>query len=150
MECSWVYFVILQVAQGQITKAAGRLGPETDVWALALSLLYCLCGYHVMVYVNTGEIMYRNLNPKELQAKRIQCVFQVGTRVCFSCQRCFTSTETTRLIRDGEPRMATSSFRRLLSLHFPHTIHCTFVGHLCIALFSAFQQTHCALFAPDS
>ena len=29
-------------------------------------------------------------------------------------QRCFTSTETIRLIRDGEPRMATSTFTRLL------------------------------------
>ena len=28
---------------------------------------------------------------------------------------CFTSTETTRIIRDGEPRTATSTFTQLLS-----------------------------------
>ena len=28
---------------------------------------------------------------------------------------CFTSTETARLIRDGEPRTATSTFTQLLS-----------------------------------
>ena len=32
-----------------------------------------------------------------------------------SVQRCFTSTETVRTIRDGEPRMATSTFTQLLS-----------------------------------
>ena len=33
----------------------------------------------------------------------------------FSFQCYFTSTETIRLIRDGEPRMATSTFTQLLS-----------------------------------
>ena len=33
----------------------------------------------------------------------------------FSVQCCFTSTETIRLIRDGELRMATSTFTQLLS-----------------------------------
>ena len=33
----------------------------------------------------------------------------------FSFQCCFTSTETFRLIRDGEPRTATSAFTQLLS-----------------------------------
>ena len=32
-----------------------------------------------------------------------------------SVQCCFTSTETTRTIRDGEPRMATSTFTQPLS-----------------------------------
>ena len=74
--------IIIQVAKGQLTKEQGRLGPGTDVWAMALSLLYCLCGYHVMVYACTGDTMYRETDPQKLQAKRIQCVFQVGTRVC--------------------------------------------------------------------
>ena len=30
-------------------------------------------------------------------------------------QGCFTSTETIRIIRDGEPRTATSTFTRLLN-----------------------------------
>lgn len=76
------FFIIIQVAKGQLTKEQGRLGPGTDVWAMALSLLYCLCGYHVMVYACTGDTMYRETDPQKLQAKRIQCVFQVGTRVC--------------------------------------------------------------------
>ena len=33
---------------------------------------------------------------------------------------CFTSTETIRLIRDGEPRAATSTFTMLLYLHKNH------------------------------
>lgn len=84
------FIIIIQVAKGQLTKEQGRLGPGTDVWAMALSLLYCLCGYHVMVYACTGDTMYRETDPQKLQAKRIQCVFQVGTRVCivFLCALC--------------------------------------------------------------
>ena len=43
------------------------------------------------------------------------------THTCAHCTRksfvhcCFASTETTRLIRDGEPRTATSTFTQLLS-----------------------------------
>ena len=36
-----------------------------------------------------------------------------GEKLCFKC--CFTSTETIRLIRDGEPRTTTSTFTQLLS-----------------------------------
>ena len=35
-------------------------------------------------------------------------------------QCCFTSTETIRLIRDGEPRTATSTFTQLLSSKYVH------------------------------
>ena len=38
---------------------------------------------------------------------------QLSFRFSFKC--CFTSTETTRLIRDGEPRTTTSTFTQLLS-----------------------------------
>ena len=38
-----------------------------------------------------------------------------GSRFCFSFQCCFTCTETTRLIRDGEPKTATSTSTQLLS-----------------------------------
>ena len=45
-----------------------------------------------------------------------------GSIPCSSVQRCFTPTETIRLIRDGEPRTATSSFsftQLLSSEHSP-------------------------------
>ena len=35
---------------------------------------------------------------------------------------CFTSTETVRIIRDGEPRAAISTFSRLLSAPVPSTV----------------------------
>ncbi|KAK7110546.1 MAP kinase-interacting serine/threonine-protein kinase 1-like isoform X2 [Littorina saxatilis] len=70
---------ILQVATGKIPKEAGRLGPGTDVWALSLSLLYCLCGYHVMVYVCTGDTAYRDTDPQKLMEKRIQCLFRIAS-----------------------------------------------------------------------
>ena len=46
---------------------------------------------------------------------------RLGKRRQCSVQCCFTSTETTRLIRDGEPRTATSTFTQLLS---SVSLHC--------------------------
>lgn len=69
---------ILKVATKQIPMEEGRLGTGTDVWAMALSLLYCLLGYHVMVYVCTGTTHYEDTDPKVLQEKRIACLFKVS------------------------------------------------------------------------
>ena len=58
--------------------------------------------------------------------------FHIATELCvivgfFQC--CFTSTETTRTIRDGEPRTAISSFTQLLAeLSWPQDPP---VSHLC-------------------
>ena len=41
--------------------------------------------------------------------------YEQKIKAAFSFQCCFTSTETIRLIRDREPRMATSTFTQLLS-----------------------------------
>ncbi|XP_076436635.1 uncharacterized protein LOC143276116 [Babylonia areolata] len=68
---------ILQIATEKMPREAGRLGPGTDVWALALSLLYCLCGYHVMVYVCTGQTRYLEQDPAKLQHLRMQCLIKI-------------------------------------------------------------------------
>jgi serine/threonine protein kinase len=71
---------ILKVAARQLPLEQGKLGPGTDVWATALSLLYCLLGgYHVMIYLCTGKTHYEDTDPKELNKKRINCLF----KVCF-------------------------------------------------------------------
>ena len=48
--------------------------------------------------------------------------FHTAPELCVSVkvqvQRCFTSTETVRTVRDGEPRTATSTFTQLLSSVF--------------------------------
>ena len=48
-------------------------------------------------------------------------------RVCM-VQCCFTSTETIRLIRDGEPRTATSTFTQLLSSDRAVQVQCCFTS----------------------
>jgi len=68
---------ILKVASKQLPLEQGKLGPGTDVWATALSLLYCLLGCHVMIYVCTGKTHYEDSDPMVLQQKRIQCLFKV-------------------------------------------------------------------------
>lgn len=68
---------ILRVATKQLPLEKGRLGPGTDVWATALSLLYCLLGYHVMIYVCTGKVHYEETDPATLQQKRVDCLVKV-------------------------------------------------------------------------
>ncbi|KAL8623839.1 hypothetical protein ACOMHN_058869 [Nucella lapillus] len=68
---------ILQVATGSLPVEKGRLGPGADVWALGLSLLYCLCGYHVMVYVCTRNFKYTEKDPAKLQQLRMQCLLKI-------------------------------------------------------------------------
>ena len=66
-------------------------------------------------------------------------------------QRCFASTETTRLIRDGKPRMATSTFTQLLSSESVEVLVGLFIGAcmlsmlfniLLISLYSLVPQKH--------
>ena len=45
-----------------------------------------------------------------------------------SVQCCFTSTETIRLVRDGEPRTATSTVTRLLSFDVWCSVQCCFTS----------------------
>ena len=45
-------------------------------------------------------------------------VVHVHVRACVHVRCCFTSTETERTTRDGEPRTSTSTFTQLLSSVF--------------------------------
>ena len=80
--------------------------------------------------------------------ERVLCEFQCGwEHLAFSfvqVQHCFTSTETVGIIRDWEPRTATSTFTQLLSYDF------LLVDRFYMVVFSAFEQTRCALVACDS
>ena len=65
----------------------------------------------------------------------------------------FTSTETIGIIRDGEPRTATSTFTQLLNsvLVWPLFFILNYFIYLFIniVLFSALKQTHCDLVSCD-
>ena len=48
-----------------------------------------------------------------LTSKAAECIIMARAVVHLQCR--FTSTETIRTVRDGEPRTATSTFTQLLS-----------------------------------
>ena len=73
----------------------------------------CVRGLSVQVMsqrlprLDDGRVLHIHVRPLEL------CESRGGCAVLIQC--CFTSTETMRLVRDGEPRAATSTITQLLS-----------------------------------
>ena len=76
-------------------------------------LRVCVRGLSVQVMsqrlprLDDGRVLHTHVRPLEL------CESRGGCAVLIQC--CFTSTETMKLIRDGESRTATSTFTQLLS-----------------------------------
>ena len=54
--------------------------------------------------------------------------FTAHSRLLFKFRCCFTSTETIRTIRDGEPRTATSTFTQLRSSETHPSVQCCFTA----------------------
>ena len=60
--------------------------------------------------VHKSQLLKRKESQSGIELSSFRCCF-----VLFFSSNCFTSTETIRLIRDGEPRTATTIFTQLLS-----------------------------------
>ena len=75
----------------------------------------------------TWDYFWTSRNGKTLKLS-MRCSLALLTVTTLQVQSCFTSTETLRIIRDGEPRTATSTFTQLLSSELRHYVTAFFSG----------------------
>ncbi|KAL8607987.1 hypothetical protein ACOMHN_005542 [Nucella lapillus] len=58
----------------------GGLESGADVWAFTLSLMYCLCGYHLMVFACTGRTVYPEASPQVTAQRRAHCLLEISQK----------------------------------------------------------------------
>ncbi|XP_076461401.1 uncharacterized protein LOC143293916 isoform X2 [Babylonia areolata] len=93
------------------TSTLERLGAGTDVWATTLSLMYCLCGYHVMIKHCTGQNEYQATTPQQYTLQRIDCLRKVGS---------MTDEDVSRLMAPQWPEVLRTLFINTLRVNPEH------------------------------